>query len=68
MTCDRLINNLGVYERKPFEAISDQEWWQITEPNFMSGVHLSRHYQARANGETNSGSGSGHQLNFVFQL
>jgi len=41
---DILINNLGVYEAKPFEAISDQEWREIIETNFMSGVRLSRHY------------------------
>lgn len=41
---DILINNLGVYEPKPFEAITDQEWREIIETNFMSGVRLSRHY------------------------
>jgi len=41
---DILINNLGVYEPKSFEAISDQDWHAIIETNFMSGVRLSRHY------------------------
>ena len=41
---DILINNLGVYEPKPFEAITDMEWREIIETNFMSGVRLSRHY------------------------
>jgi NAD(P)-dependent dehydrogenase (short-subunit alcohol dehydrogenase family) len=41
---DILINNLGVYEPKPFEAITDHEWREIIETNFMSGVRLSRHY------------------------
>jgi NAD(P)-dependent dehydrogenase (short-subunit alcohol dehydrogenase family) len=41
---DILINNLGLYETKPFEAISDQDWMAIIETNFMSGVRLSRHY------------------------
>ena len=41
---DILINNLGVYEAKPFEAISDHDWQAIIETNFMSGVRLSRHY------------------------
>jgi NAD(P)-dependent dehydrogenase (short-subunit alcohol dehydrogenase family) len=41
---DILVNNLGVYEPKPFEAITDQEWREIIETNFMSGVRLSRHY------------------------
>jgi len=33
-----------VYEPKAFESISDQEWREIIETNFMSGVRLSRHY------------------------
>jgi len=42
---DILVNNLGVYDDiKPFEAISDHEWHEIIETNFMSGVRLSRHY------------------------
>ena len=41
---DILINNLGSYEPKPFEAISDQDWRAIIETNFMSGVRLSRTY------------------------
>jgi len=41
---DILVNNLVVYDTKPFEAISDHEWHGIIETNFMSGVRLSRHY------------------------
>ena len=41
---DILINNLGSYEPKPFESISDQDWQAIIETNFMSGVRLSRYY------------------------
>jgi NAD(P)-dependent dehydrogenase (short-subunit alcohol dehydrogenase family) len=41
---DILINNLGSYEPKPFETISDQDWQAIIETNFMSGVRLSRTY------------------------
>ena len=41
---DILINNLGSYEPKPFESISDQDWQAIIETNFMSGVRLSRTY------------------------
>jgi NAD(P)-dependent dehydrogenase (short-subunit alcohol dehydrogenase family) len=48
---DILINNLGVYEPKPFEAISDQEWREIIETNFMSGVRLSRYYFAENEGD-----------------
>ena len=39
-----LVNNLGRYETKPFEEISDQDWRAIIETNFMSGVRLSRYY------------------------
>lgn len=42
-----LVNNLGVYEPKPFEQISDEDWQTIIETNFMSGVRLSRHYLPR---------------------
>jgi len=43
-TVDVLVNNLGVYEPKPFEQITDDDWHAIIETNFMSGVRLSRHY------------------------
>src|SRR5438132_575547 len=41
---DILINNLGIYELKAFEDISDEDWMAMIETNFMSGVRLSRHY------------------------
>ncbi len=41
---DILINNLGIYELKSFEDISDEGWMVMIETNFMSGVRLSRHY------------------------
>jgi len=41
---DVLVNNLGVYEPKPFEKITDDDWHSIIETNFMSGVRLCRHY------------------------
>jgi NAD(P)-dependent dehydrogenase (short-subunit alcohol dehydrogenase family) len=41
---DILVNNLGVYEPKPFEQITDDDWHSIIEANFMSGVRLCRHY------------------------
>jgi NAD(P)-dependent dehydrogenase (short-subunit alcohol dehydrogenase family) len=44
---DVLVNNLGVYEPKRFEQISDADWLAIIETNFMSGVRLSRHYLPR---------------------
>ncbi len=39
---DILVNNLGVYQVKPFEQITDADWSAIIETNFMSGVRLSR--------------------------
>jgi NAD(P)-dependent dehydrogenase (short-subunit alcohol dehydrogenase family) len=44
---DVLVNNLGVYEVKAFEQISDADWTAIIETNFLSGVRLSRHYLPR---------------------
>ncbi|MDB5318815.1 MAG: dehydrogenase, short-chain alcohol dehydrogenase like protein [Phycisphaerales bacterium] len=41
---DLLINNLGIYEVKPFEQLSDEDWMHILEVNLISGVRLSRHY------------------------
>jgi NAD(P)-dependent dehydrogenase (short-subunit alcohol dehydrogenase family) len=43
---DILVNNLGVYEPKPFEEITDEDWNAIIETNFLSGVRLTRHYLA----------------------
>ena len=42
-----LINNLGIFEPRPFEEIRDDEWQRMIEVNFMSGVRLSRHYLPR---------------------
>ena len=41
---DILVNNVGIYDAKPFTVISDEEWQQMFEVNVMSGVRLSRHY------------------------
>jgi NAD(P)-dependent dehydrogenase (short-subunit alcohol dehydrogenase family) len=41
---DILVNNLGIFEPRPFEEISDGEWRRFFEVNVMSGVRLSRHY------------------------
>jgi len=41
---DVLVNNLGIFEPKPFEAISDADWMRFFEVNVLSGVRLSRHY------------------------
>lgn len=39
---DILVNNAGYFEVKPFSAISDRDWLDMFEVNFMSGVRLSR--------------------------
>lgn len=41
---DILVNNVGIYDAKPFADISDEEWLHMFEVNVMSGVRLSRHY------------------------
>jgi NAD(P)-dependent dehydrogenase (short-subunit alcohol dehydrogenase family) len=41
---DILVNNLGIFEVKPFEQISDDDWFRFFETNVLSGVRLSRHY------------------------
>jgi len=41
---DILINNLGIFEIKPFLEISDSDWMRVFETNVMSGVRLARHY------------------------
>jgi NAD(P)-dependent dehydrogenase (short-subunit alcohol dehydrogenase family) len=44
---DILVNNLGIFESKPFEQISDSDWLRLFEVNVLSGVRLSRHYLPR---------------------
>lgn len=39
-----LVNNVGIFEPKPFEQIDDQDWMRFFEVNVLSGVRLSRHY------------------------
>ena len=39
-----LINNLGIFEPKPFEDIPDDDWLRFFEVNVLSGVRLSRLY------------------------
>ena len=41
---DILVNNLGIFDPRPFEEIQDIEWFNFFETNVMSGVRLSRHY------------------------
>ena len=37
-----LVNNLGIFEPKPFEQIPDDDWRRFFEVNVLSGVRLSR--------------------------
>jgi NAD(P)-dependent dehydrogenase (short-subunit alcohol dehydrogenase family) len=39
-----LVNNLGIFEPRVFEDISDDDWRRFFEVNVMSGVRLSRLY------------------------
>jgi NAD(P)-dependent dehydrogenase (short-subunit alcohol dehydrogenase family) len=39
-----LINNLGIYEPKPFEEITDADWLRFFEVNVLSGIRLARLY------------------------
>ncbi|HEY2157916.1 MAG TPA: SDR family oxidoreductase [Isosphaeraceae bacterium] len=41
---DVLVNNMGIFEPKPFDEISDADWMRFFETNVLSGVRLSRHY------------------------
>ncbi len=43
-TVEILVNNLGIFEPKPFEDISDDEWRRFFEINVLSGVRLARAY------------------------
>jgi NAD(P)-dependent dehydrogenase (short-subunit alcohol dehydrogenase family) len=41
---DVLVNNVGIFEPKPFEKIRDADWEKFFAVNVMSGVRLSRAY------------------------
>lgn len=41
---DILVNNLGIFEIKPFLEIPDSDWLRFFEVNVLSGVRLARHY------------------------
>jgi NAD(P)-dependent dehydrogenase (short-subunit alcohol dehydrogenase family) len=41
---DILVNNLGIFEPKPFVEIADEDWLRFFEVNVLSGVRLSRFY------------------------
>jgi NAD(P)-dependent dehydrogenase (short-subunit alcohol dehydrogenase family) len=41
---DILVNNLGIFEVKPFFEIPDEDWERFFRVNVLSGVRLARHY------------------------
>jgi NAD(P)-dependent dehydrogenase (short-subunit alcohol dehydrogenase family) len=41
---DVLVNNVGIFEAKPFADIADEDWLRLFETNVLSGVRLSRGY------------------------
>ena len=43
-TVDILVNNVGIFDPKPFAEIPDAEWLRFFEVNVLSGVRLSRQY------------------------
>jgi NAD(P)-dependent dehydrogenase (short-subunit alcohol dehydrogenase family) len=43
---DVLVNNVGIFEPKPFAEIPDADWLRFFEINVMSGVRLARYYLA----------------------
>lgn len=44
---DILVNNLGIYEAKPFESITDEDWLHIFQVNVLSGIRTSRNYLSK---------------------
>ena len=41
---DILVNNVAIFEPKPFAEIPDEDWLKFYEVNVLSGIRLSRHY------------------------
>ena len=37
-----LVNNLGIYEARAFEEITDADWQRLFDVNVMSGIRLAR--------------------------
>jgi NAD(P)-dependent dehydrogenase (short-subunit alcohol dehydrogenase family) len=37
-----LVNNLGIFEPKPFEDIPDEDWMRFFDVNVLSGIRLAR--------------------------
>jgi len=43
-TTDILVNNLGIFEPRPFFDIPDQDWERFFRVNVLSGIRMARHY------------------------
>jgi NAD(P)-dependent dehydrogenase (short-subunit alcohol dehydrogenase family) len=43
---DVLVNNMGIFEPKPFAEIPDADWIRFFETNVLSGIRLARSYVA----------------------
>jgi NAD(P)-dependent dehydrogenase (short-subunit alcohol dehydrogenase family) len=41
---DILVNNLGIYESKPFAEVTDDDWRRFFDVNVVGGARLSRQY------------------------
>jgi len=41
---DILVNNVGIFEPKEYDMITDEDWYKMFDVNVMSGVRLSRDY------------------------
>jgi NAD(P)-dependent dehydrogenase (short-subunit alcohol dehydrogenase family) len=41
---DILVNNLGIFETKPFLEIDDADWLRFLDTNLLSGVRITRNY------------------------
>lgn len=41
---DILVNNLGIFEPKPFVEVTDDDWLRFFEVNVLSGARLSRYF------------------------
>src|SRR3954471_6799915 len=44
---DIVVNNLGIFDAKPFMEIPDDEWRRFFEVNVLSGVRITRQYLPR---------------------
>jgi NAD(P)-dependent dehydrogenase (short-subunit alcohol dehydrogenase family) len=49
---DVLVNDVGIFEPKPFAKIPDADWYRFFEINVLSGVRLALHYLTGMLGRT----------------